>query len=555
MTFSLSAFAAVTPQDRRQSIGFARLARPQPFPPMALESTHVFIPDLFESHGRYFPTQEAVTCGEVRRNWGDFSRNINRVANALLRDGVRKGSRVAVLMDNSVELLEVVFGVVRAGACVVPLSGLLTGEQLAGLIEDSQAVVVFASAAFRDRLATQLSTLHGVDAARRIAVGASQDGWRDFASYVSDVPTSAPAVRYALDDEFNIIYSSGTTGLPKGILQTHSARLHWAFSNAIEMGITRRSRALTTTALYSNGTWLVMLPTLFAGGTVVAMPAFDAGRMLALVERERISHTFMVPSQYTMVLQSPELHAHDTRSLEVLLSAGSPLRAETKRAVIERFGDRLIELYGYSEGYASMLKPGQHDEHFDSVGVPVLGWEIRILDDAGQPTPPGVAGEIAGHGPGMMKGYHGNPEETEKLVWRDERGRAFIRSGDIGVVDVDGFLKIVDRKKDMIISGGFNVFPSDIEAVVAQHPAVLDVAVISIPHAKWGEVPLALVVPKPGAGPAADDIVPWCNARLAKHQRLAGVEFRSEFPRNALGKVLKRELRARYWQAATPATP
>ncbi len=169
--------------------------------------------------------------------------------------------------------------------------------------------------------------------------------------------------------------------------------------------------------------------------------------------------------------------------------------------------------------------------------------------------PAGVAGEIAGYGAGMMASYHQQPDETEKLIWRDERGRTFIRSGDVGVLDDDGFLRIVDRKKDMIISGGFNVFPSDIESVVAQHDGVLDVAVISIPHDKWGEVPLALVVPRAEHSCAPSDIAQWCNQRLAKHQRLARVEFRSEFPRNALGKVLKRELRAPFWvAAATPET-
>jgi acyl-CoA synthetase (AMP-forming)/AMP-acid ligase II len=197
-----------------------------------------------------------------------------------------------------------------------------------------------------------------------------------------------------------------------------------------------------------------------------------------------------------------------------------------------------------------MLKPWHPASKFDTVGTPVLGFEIRILDEAGRSLPRGEIGEIASYGAGMMQGYHGKPEETEKLIWRDERGRTFIRSGDVGRLDEDGFLSILDRKKDMIISGGFNVFPSDLEQVVGEHPAVRDVTVIGVPHDRWGETALALVIAHSGsdADPAA--ILAWANQRLGKHQRLAGVELLDDFPRNALGKVLKRELREPYWKAA-----
>lgn len=512
----------------------------------SIDHADILIPDIFTRHGTYRHHQEAVVCGDVRRNWGDFNDNMNRVANALLDAGVGKGDKVAVMMGNSVEMLEVLFGIVKAGACAVPLSGLLTGPQLAGLIDNSGAIAAFATPDFIERLGSEASRLTSLTPDKRHVVHGQAPGWQSYDSFVAEASAATPQVSYALDEDFNIIYSSGTTGLPKGIVQSHRARSHWAISNAIEMCFNDRSRALTTTSLYSNGTWLMMLPVLFSGGTCVVMPAFAPDRFLRLLDEERISHTFMVPAQYIAVLQDTTTPCQ-AAALRVMLCAGSPLRRDTKRQVIGRFGDVLIELYGFSEGYGSMLKPGAPADKFNSVGHPVLGFEVRILDDAGKVLPHGTTGEIAGYGPGMMSRYHRNPQATAELVWRDERGRSFIRSGDLGYQDEDGYLVLVDRKKDMIISGGFNVFPVDIEEVVGRHPDVLDVTVIGIPHERWGETPLALVTLRKDAVFDESALLNWCNERLAKHQRIGAVETRTEFPRNALGKVLKRVLREPYW--------
>lgn len=512
-----------------------------------LDDTSVLIPDVFEVHARTHPQKEAVVCGPVRRTWGDFAANINRVAHALNARGIGPGHQVAVLMGNSVEILEIMFGVVRAGACVVPLSGLLTGEQLATLVDDSDAVAMFATADFIDRMGEHRARCAKLRADGLVSVFCEVAGWQGYDAFLGDAPATPPAASCHAALPFNIIYSSGTTGLPKGIVQTHRTRTHWAMFNAIEQGFSERSRALTTTALYSNGTWLVMLPVLFTGGTCVVMPTFDPRAFLATIAGERITHTFIVPAQFLMVLAQPDFDSFDTSGLQSLLCAGSPLRRDTKREVLQRFGNKLIELYGFSEGFGAMLKPDQHDHRFDSVGRPVLGCEVCILDDAGTMLPPGEVGEIAGYGAGMMARYHRREEQTAALIWRDARGRSWIRSGDVGKLDAEGYITLVDRKKDMIISGGFNVFPTDIEAIVGGHPDVLDVTVIGIPHEKWGETVLALVIPKAGATPDAAAIVAWANERLARHQRLSAVEFRDEFPRNALGKVLKRILREPYW--------
>lgn len=513
-----------------------------------LDMPQINVSDMIALHGRHKRDKLAVICGTTQRTWAEFDANINRVAHALIDSGLKTGDKVAIVMQNSVEMLEVLFGAIRAGGCAVPLSGLLTPEQLCQLVDDSDSVRLFISSGFADALAARCAQMPKVARDGFIGVGFSHDGWRGLADFTAQQPATAPDRVINPGDDLNIIYSSGTTGLPKGIVQTHAARLHFAFSNAIELGIGANARTLTTTSLYSNGTWIVMLPTLFAGGTLYVMEQFDTDTFLSMVQDHRITHSFMVPAQYIMILENQKLDGADLSSLEMAMSAGSPLRRNTKRDVLQRISPNLIELYGFSEGYASMLKADEHDAKFETVGRPVMGFDLRIIDTDGNECPPGTPGEIVGYGAGMLREYHARPELTAELIWRDERGRSFIRSGDIGMLDEDGFLTIVDRKKDMIVSGGFNVFPTDVEAVIGQHPEVSDVAVIGVPHDKWGETCLALVIARPGQTPDPDAIRLWANERLAKHQRINAVELRDAFPRNALGKVLKRQLRDPYWQ-------
>jgi acyl-CoA synthetase (AMP-forming)/AMP-acid ligase II len=512
-----------------------------------IDNAQVFLPELWATHAKFNPQKEAVICGDVRRNWGDFDANMSRVANALIDRGIGRGDKVAVLMNNKVEALEIIFGIVRAGACVVPLSGLLTAAQMSTLINDCDAVMLIAAEPFAGRIGQVYRDLKNIPEANFIASGFKAPGWTSFEDFTINSSILSPKVNFCLEDDFNIIYSSGTTGLPKGIVQTHRARQHWAFSNAVEMGFTSNSRAMTTTALYSNGTWLMVLPVLFAGGTLVVLPEFNPEGFLGTVQRESITHTFMVPTQYIVTLDYVGFDDYDLSSLQTVLSAGSPLRPDTKKEVLRRLSPNLYELYGFSEGFGSMNKPHMHASKPTSVGVPVLGFDAIIFDDDGNELSRGEIGEICGYGAGMMKGYHKREDLTHEMIVRDDQGRSFLRSGDIGKMDEDGHLYILDRKKDMIISGGFNIFPADIETIIGEHPDILDVTVIGVPHEKWGESPFALVIGRDGV----EDFTPvlqWANERLAKHQRISGLETRTEFPRNALGKVLKRELRDPYWR-------
>lgn len=512
---------------------------------MALDDTQVFLPELWASHARFRANKTAVVCGNERLTWNELNRACNRVANALIVAGAGRPAKVAVLMNNSVSTVVVMLGIVKAGACMVPISNMLTPVQVARMLVDSGASVLFACDATRDLAESALEQIDDNLDRLLISAGEAVSVWQSLVAWSQLAEESEPKVRYDLGDDFNIIYSSGTTGAPKGIVQTHRARQHWSYSNALELRMDHECIALTTTSLYSNGTWFMLLPPLFVGGTVVIMDNFSPEEFLDLVARERITHTFMVPTQYIVVLESPALESANLESLRYMLSAGSPLRQDTKEAVLDRLGTGLFELYGFTEGFATICRPEEHHKR-GSVGTPVIGFELRIVGDDGLEAPVNESGEIVGYGGGLMKRYHQRDEETEAAIWRDERGRTFLRSGDIGKLDEDGFLYILDRKKDMIISGGFNVFPKDIEEVVGTHPDVSDVTVIGVADAKWGETPLALVIPVAGRQLDLAEIRIWANQRLSKPQCLKAVELRSTFPRNALGKVIKRELRELY---------
>ena len=496
---------------------------------------------IWAAHARFAPDRIAAICGDRQLTWGEFDRATNRVANALREAGTRQDDPVALVMTNSLEMLNAMFGVIKAGACMVPISGLLTPAQIGTMMTDSGAETVFVSAG--NRALVEAAALPA--SVRRIAIGFQGEGWEDGDALLAAAPDTDPGVRNRPEDRFNIIYSSGTTGLPKGIVQSHGARTHFAWSNALELGMSRESVALVTTALYSNGTMFMVLPPLLLGGTVVIMEQFSPGGALALIERHKVTHAFMVPTQCIVTLDDPSLGAHDLSSLKGLLSAGSALRPDTREAVIARMTPHVYELYGFSEGFATMRGPADAPTRPGAVGRPVIGFDLRIVDGKDAECARGEVGEIVGHGLGVMAGYHNRPDLDEAILWHDPSGAAFLRSGDLGYVDEEGYLHIVDRKKDMILSGGFNIFPADLEAVIGEHPEVQDVTVIGIPHAKWGETPLALVIPRGQPDPAV--LLEWANTRLARTQRLAGLELRTEFPRNALGKVLKRELRAPWW--------
>jgi acyl-CoA synthetase (AMP-forming)/AMP-acid ligase II len=510
------------------------------------------LPDLIDRQSRWLGDKPALICGDAQRSWREFGAATRRVANALRAGGVGPGDRVLVLMRNGMEMVEAMFGAIRAGACVVPLNASVSDDAVHAMLADSGAIAVVATAdhapRFQAARAAQVTLWVCVDAP---AAGAGSPRWQDFATWRDAAAADAPPAEIGEDSLCNIIYSSGTTGVPKGIVHTHRRRVDWAFALAIALRYDSRAVTLCPIGLYSNISWVSLLCTIVAGGTIVVEPAFDIERCFEVIARRRITHTSIVPVMVQRLLESPQRTAADLRSLRSIMCCGSPLPLEFKRLALTGFGCDFIELYGLTEGIITTLAPEDATERPASVGKPLPGTDLRLIGDDDREVAPGEAGEIVGRGFITMAGYFNRPAADAEATWLDERGQRWLRTGDVGRLDDQGFLYVVDRKKDLIISGGQNVYPADIEAVVVTHPDVAEVAVIGIPSPRWGETPFAVVVPRQPVAPQtaperALALREWINARVGRQQRVAGVELVDSLPRNPNGKILKRELRRLY---------
>ena len=498
------------------------------------------LPALVAEHAQQRPLATALVVGEQRVSYAQLNALADRVAASLQRDGFGPREVVAVCGSTCVEYLAVYLGALRAGGAVAPLAPSSTAEQLVSMVADAGARRFFADAGVLDALqAAGQSVPTGVPVTRLDAVG----GQPPLGDWL--LPEGAQPAPVALDPAwpFNLIYSSGTTGTPKGIIQSHAMR--WAhIQRAAISGYAADSVTIIATPLYSNTTLVSVIPTLAYGGSVVLMPKFDALAYLQNAQRERATHTMLVPVQYQRLMARPEFDSFDLSSFQMKFSTSAPFHADLKADVLKRWPGGLVEYYGMTEGGGTcVLQAHLYPHKLHTVGQPAEGHDVRLIDEQGQEVPRGEAGEVVGRSPGMMSGYHNQPAKTAEAEWYDSEGRRYIRTGDVGRYDEDGFMVLFDRRKDMVISGGFNIYPSDLEAVLRQHPAVADVAVVGVPSAEWGETPVAWVVPQPGATASAEDVRGWMNQQVGKTQRLSGLRFISELPRSAIGKVLKRELR------------
>ncbi|MGR4872177.1 class I adenylate-forming enzyme family protein [Variovorax sp. LARHSF232] len=492
------------------------------------------IAELIRLHAGQRPEHPALRDDARTLRYAQLDALMDRVATALQQGGLKTGDAVAVCAASSVNYAALFLGALRAGVAVAPLAPSSTPASLARMVQDADARLLFMDASTAELLA---AVPVGV---RRIAL---DDG--DFESWLAPAGAQPAPAHIEAGTPFNIIYSSGTTGEPKGIVQGHGMRwAHVRRGAKYEYG--PQTVTLLSTPLYSNTTLVVFFPTLAFGGCVSLMAKFDAGRYLRLAQAQRVTHSMLVPVQYQRLMAHPDFDAHDLSSFQYKFSTSAPFNAALKADVRKRWPGGLVEFYGMTEGGGTcILEAHLHPDKLHTVGQPAEGSDIRLIDEAGREVARGEAGEVVGHSAGMMTGYHRQPEKTREAEWFAPDGKRFIRTGDIGRFDADGFLTLFDRKKDMIISGGFNIYPSDLEAVLRQHPAVLEASVVGVPSEDWGETPVGFAVRRNGAELDADALLQWTNAQLGKTQRLSRLVLVDELPRSAIGKVLKRELRDR----------
>ena len=503
------------------------------------------LPELVRLHAAEHPQHIALRQDQRVLDYRTLDELADRIAVSLQRFGVEPGQAIAICAAMSIEYAAVFVGALRAGVAVAPLAPSSTPTSIAGMVADAAARLFFVD----ESVAQALQPVSVHIAAPRIALDDRADGvaLRDWLA----APGSRPmAVVAKPDAPFNLIYSSGTTGTPKGIVQSNLMR--WRqWQRAAAYDYQPDSITLVATPLYSNTTLVSFLPTLAMGGSVVLMPKFDARAFLQLAQEHRVTTAMLVPVQYARIMALPDVGSYDLSSFRAKFCTSAPFSAGLKADILKRWPGKLIEYYGMTEGGGTcVLEATRYPDKLHTVGCPAPGHDIRLIDDDGRELPSGATGEIVGHSEGIMTGYHNQPAKTAEAQWHDATGRRFIRTGDIGRFDEDGFLILMDRKKDMIISGGFNIYPSDLEAVLLGHAEVAEAAVVGVPSSRWGETPVAFVVLRHKDAVPARLLLEWTNARVGKTQRLAAVELVAALPRSAIGKVLKRELRDAYREKA-----
>jgi len=509
--------------------------------------------DMLRRQARYSGPRIGIIYSDVRLTWQQLNARANRFASALQQRGVRQGDRVAILSKNCHEYVEILFGLAKIGVISVPINHRLAEPEIEFICNDSGAVFLVAGPEYvsvADRIASRSKHIKEI-----VALGQAQPlhctsyNWLIEAGHEAEpVPDRA----IAPEDLLLILYTSGTTGFPKGVMYTHRGALIGMFVHVLAIGSHSSHRVMLPAPLYSAAGIAGIFCAVYVGSYIVLIN-FEPERALETIQRERITFTNLVPTTIQMLVSREDIGRYDLSSLKVLLYGGAPTPEPVLRRAAEVFRCDFRQTYATSETGCSgtVLEPHEHrlaleDERWakllTSCGRPQCNVGVAIVDDNGAEVSPGEVGEICVYTEGNMVGYWNNPQATAERL----RG-GWVYTGDLATMDEDGYIYLVDRKHDMIVSGALNVYPSEVERVLYQHPAVFEAAVIGVPHEVWGEAVKAVVAVKEGASATEQELIAFCKERLASYKCPKSVDFVERLPRNLTGKILRRVLREPHW--------
>ncbi len=499
------------------------------------------IADWIRKWAMILPEKVAFVYNDAPVTYRALNNRINQLGNALLDLGIQKGERVGVLLTNCIEFFEVFFACSKIEAIFVPLNFRLAGPEIAYILNDCTTETLFFSGEFTDRIAATKGEIP-VKTGRYIAVGDPSPAWaEDYETFLSGHPSREPEIPYEknVESPHIIMYTSGTTGFPKGAVFTQRKTFFNILNANIYYHVTPDDKIVVSRPLFHSGGLLVdSLPFLYKGGTVILKRRFDPEELLEAVQRYRATVFETSATMYRFILDRCDLGRYDLSSVKLYYTGGEVVPLPLLKAYGER-GIVITQLFGQTETSTVTWLPARYGlEKMGSVGLPVFHGEVRIVDEAGIEVPANRVGEVIVSGPILMSGYWGHPELTAQTI-----RNGWLHTGDMGRRDEDGFFYILDRRKNMYISGGENVYPAEVEKVLYEHDGVKEVAIIGVPDAKWGEVGKAFVVPKVGAHLTAEELIRWCTARVAKYKVPKQIAFVASLPKNAAGKVMKHRLR------------
>lgn len=505
-------------------------------------SDFIDLTEWIDYYAQERPNQIAVKDDEHQLTWADFNQRVSKIAHGIDALNLTAGSRVGILGETNLEYFETFCGALRAGCCVVPLPAMVASVTVKMMGVDADLGVWFVCEKYR-YLVKPFEDKMPI----KIALDFEAEGWRSYESWITKSPDHHYYRELDPKSEFDIIYSSGTTGTPKGIVHSRQVRFN-IYSTGHRLGFWPGSTTFISTLFYSNTTLVTVLRSFANGSKLLLTKKFDVRSWLKTAEKEKVTHTVLVPVQLQRIMAFQDFEKYDLSHFEWVLTTGAPVSPELKLDIVNRWPGRFLEIYGMTEGGVySFLFANDHIDKLHTVGQP-RNHVLKVIDEDGRELPRGEIGELVGRGKTMMERYHNRPEATAATFWQDNEGHKYVRSGDYGAIDEDGFVVLHGRKKEVINSGGFNIYSVDLEEVIKQHEDVAEAIVIGIPSEKWGESPLGLVEAKEGSTADPDEIKEWVNERLGKAQRLIGIEIREKLPRNPIGKILKRELREEYWE-------